>query len=473
MATEVKISDYLREREFPTIWCPGCGHGIILMAAIRAIAKLGLKKDDILAVSGIGCSARSPAYLDFNGIQTTHGRAIAFATGMKLHRPDMRALLFLGDGDCAAIGGNHFLHAARRNIDMTVIVMNNYTYGMTGGQVSPTTPYMGISSTTPLGNIEPEMNLCEVAKAAGATFVARTTAYHFNQLATFIERGIKNRGFSFIECLSPCPTGFGRRNKFKNPVEMYQWLRDSTIPVSKAKTMAEEELKGKIVTGIFNDISRPEFVDAYIEQMRQIQETGTAKKDEYIEMVPLPRGFKNPAHCEIRLSGSGGQGLILASVILADAAVRQGMEVAQSQSYGPEARGGASRSELILSSEEINFFQVRCPDILLTMTQQSYDKYAREIKPGGIIVADSTFVKELPAVGAKTYEAPISRIAIDRLGSVLVSNAVALGILARVSRFLLVDTLEKAVCAQVPANLRELNIKALNEGYSYAEQLMK
>src|SRR5208283_4929764 len=155
MKNKPQINDYLRTTDFPTIWCPGCGHGIILKATLRAIAELEIDKDDVIAVSGIGCSARTPAYADFNSIQTTHGRALAFATGIKLQRPDKHVILFLGDGDCTAIGGNHLIHAARRNIDLTVILMNNMIYGMTGGQVSPTTPIEMYSSTTPFGNIEP------------------------------------------------------------------------------------------------------------------------------------------------------------------------------------------------------------------------------------------------------------------------------------------------------------------------------
>lgn len=232
--TNIDVESYLRNNAFPTIWCPGCGHGIVLKASIRAMQKMGWKKDEVIAVSGIGCSSRAPSYVDFCSIQTTHGRAIAFATGMKMSKPNMNVVLYLGDGDCCAIGGNHLIHAAKRNLDMTVIVMNNHIYGMTGGQVSPTTEYMAYTATSVYGNIEPELDVCGVAAAAGASFVARTTAYHVPQMMSLMEAAMKNKGFSLIEVVDPCPTSYGRRNKFKNPVAMYEQLRDNAVSVERA-----------------------------------------------------------------------------------------------------------------------------------------------------------------------------------------------------------------------------------------------
>ena len=256
-----QINDYLRTTDFPTIWCPGCGHGVILNAALRAIAENGIVKNDVIAVSGIGCSARTPAYADFNCIQTTHGRALSFATGLKIKRPDKHVVLFLGDGDCTAIGGNHFIHAARRNIDLTLIVMNNNIYGMTGGQVSPTTPTGSYSTTTPYGNLERPLNICELAKAAGATYVAKSSVYHVNELKSLIAQGIAHKGFSVIECLDVCPTGYGRKNNFRKVKEMYDWLRDNCVSVEKAKTLDEEELKGKHVIGVYQNTDAPEYVE--------------------------------------------------------------------------------------------------------------------------------------------------------------------------------------------------------------------
>ncbi|MTI84713.1 MAG: hypothetical protein FH756_12600 [Firmicutes bacterium] len=470
MANNIQINEYLRESELPHIWCAGCGHGIVLNATARAVAKMDWNKDDVLAVSGIGCFGRMPVYTDFNGVQTTHGRALAFATGMKVHRPDMNVFVFSGDGDCAGIGGNHFLHAAKRNIDMTVIVMNNYIYGMTGGQGSPTTPHNSMTTTTPYGNIEAELDICEVAKAAGATFVARTTAYHVNQLAGYIEKGFRNKGFSVIECIDPCTTGYGRRNKFKKPVDMYKYLKSNSISLDKSKDLSEEELEGKIVTGIFKDVRKREYCNEYDKMAKQVREN--AKEEVPLEMVPEVPEAENLKRCEFRLSGSGGQGLILAGIMLAEAGIRQGKKAVQSQSYGVEARGGASRSEVILGDEDINFPEVICPDVLLTMNQESCDKFATDIKSGGIILADSTYVDNIPEGDAKVYKAPITQLAIDKIGNAVVANVVALGVLARVCGFIAPEGLKKAILSRVPAKAMDLNIKAFEEGYNYGEQLL-
>jgi len=466
--SEIKVQDYLRKSEFPTIWCSGCGHGIIVQAAIRAIDKLGLKKDDVLAVSGIGCSARAPAYCDFNSVQTTHGRAIAFATGMKMQRPDMNVILFLGDGDCGAIGGNHFLHAARRNIDMTVIVMNNFIYGMTGGQSSPTTPYHGISTTTPYGNIEPQMNLSEIAVVAGATYVARTTAYHVTQLSSMIEQGIRNKGFSLIECISPCPTGFGRRNKMGGTIAMYEWLRDSSISGEEAKKMSSAELEGKIITGVLVQRNKPEFVESYLNVI-ELAKIDMDIGEKYLEILPAKEVKTEIDRLELRLTGSGGQGLILAGIIFGEAAIIDGRNAVQSQSYGPEARGGASRSELILSDGEIDFPEVIVPDVLLTMTQQSCDKFVPEVKPGGVVLVDSTLVSEIPETEARVYQYPITKIAIEEFNNKMVANVIALGILVRITGLVSYEAIGKAVMARVPVHAKELNMKALQRGFQLCE----
>ncbi len=471
MANKPDISNFLREMEFPTIWCSGCGHGIVVKAAIRAIAKQGWANDDVLAVSGIGCSARSPAYCDYNSIQTTHGRAIAFATGMKLHRPDMLTVLFLGDGDCTAIGGNHFMHAAKRNIDMTVIIMNNHIYGMTGGQVSPTTPFMGNSTTTPFGNLEPELDVCKIAEAAGATYVARTTAYHVNQMMNVIEKGLLNKGFSVIECLSPCPTGYGRKNKFPTAVSMYESLRDLAVPVEKAKQMSEKEMESRFAVGVLKQSSRPEFTSEYNNMLKRCK---SMRKDtrNFLEIVTEP-GEKTVKRSEIRLTGSGGQGLILAGIMMAEAGIRQGKNAVHTQSYGPEARGGASRSEVIIGDEEIYFPEVFSPDILLAMTQQASDKYAKTIKAGGLILVDSTFVSELPDVNAKVYQFPITEAVVNKLGKAVVANVVALGMLARFTDVIQIETLKKAILSNVPEAAKELNLEAVQAGYDWADKLLQ
>ncbi len=256
---------YLRLSKFPLIWCPGCGDGIVLKAMLRAIDSIGLKKDEITMVSGIGCSSRLPGYVDFNTLHTTHGRAIAFATGVKIANPKMNVIVVTGDGDATAIGGNHYIHAARRNLDLTVILFNNNIYGMTGGQVSPTTPIGMKASTAPRGNREPAFNISGLAQAAGASFVARGTVHGAFMLEKLIERAILKKGFSVVEVLTPCPTAYGRRNRMGAGINMMHELRKDSVPLKKAAALTPEELDGKVVTGVLVDIDKPE----YTEQMEQ------------------------------------------------------------------------------------------------------------------------------------------------------------------------------------------------------------
>jgi 2-oxoglutarate/2-oxoacid ferredoxin oxidoreductase subunit beta len=260
-------SKYMRNAKLPHIWCPGCGHGIVMKSLIRAIAKTGWEKDDIVVVSGIGCASRLPGYVDFNTLHTAHGRALAFATGIKLAKPEMHVIVVSGDGDSLAIGGNHFIHACRRNIDITLVVFNNGIYGMTGGQYSPTTPDGDKSSTSPLGNMEPHFDVAKIAEGAGATFVARGTSYHVPQLDTYIHKGLEHKGFSVIDVTEACYTTHGRLNKkkFASNLDMLKFQRDNAVPLNKAKDMSEEELEGKIVTGIFCEKQKPEFTEKYQE----------------------------------------------------------------------------------------------------------------------------------------------------------------------------------------------------------------
>jgi 2-oxoglutarate ferredoxin oxidoreductase subunit beta len=254
---------YLRKEKFPLIWCSGCGDGIALKAILRAIDRIGLSKDEIVMVSGIGCSSRLPGYVDFNTLHTTHGRAIAFATGVKMAKPELTVIVVTGDGDATAIGGNHYIHAARRNIDLTVILFNNWIYGMTGGQVSPTTPFGKRASTAPYGNTEQAFNISGLAEAAGASFVARDTVYRPQVLDKLIEQAIRKKGFSVVEVFTPCPTGYGRRNRMRTTIEMMTWLKDHAIPKSKATKMDPEELEDKIVTGVLVDKDLPEYTEEY------------------------------------------------------------------------------------------------------------------------------------------------------------------------------------------------------------------
>ena len=223
-------SKYLRDEMMPTIFCTGCGIGNILDYTLWAIEKEGLDMDKTVFTSGIGCSSRVPGYVDVDALHTTHGRALAFSTGVKLTNPDLNVIVFTGDGDCMGIGGNHFIHACRRNIDMTVIAVNNYIYGMTGGQVAPTTPEGKYGSTAPYGNREPPFDMSEMAIASGATYVARWTVNKPAQPINSIREGLQNEGMSFIEMLSPCTTAYARQNREVGDIENYwKWYEDRTI----------------------------------------------------------------------------------------------------------------------------------------------------------------------------------------------------------------------------------------------------
>lgn len=274
---ENRVYDYLRhKKKFPNVWCPGCGIGIVMHAVVRAVDRLGLSKDDVALVSGIGCTGRMPVYLDFNTMHTTHGRALAFATGLKMARPQMKVIVIMGDGDALAIGGNHFIHAARRNIDLTSIVVNNQIYGMTGGQYSPTTPTHMLASTAPYGNVEQPLPVCDLAQAAGAAFVARSTVYHVNELDRQIEAALQKRGFSLVEAVSYCHTTYGRLNKLGSAVEMMRHLKEQSVTKEAAEKLTPEELQGKIVRGILVDRDCPEYTELYAEVIKRAQAAQTS-----------------------------------------------------------------------------------------------------------------------------------------------------------------------------------------------------
>lgn len=263
---------YLRADKLPHMWCPGCGIGIVVKSMIGAIDALQWDKNDIAVVSGIGCTSRAPGYMDMNTLHTTHGRALTFATGVKLARPDKHVIVISGDGDATAIGGNHFIHACRRNIDITLIIVNNNIYGMTGGQFSPTTPYGAKAATTPHGNIDPAFDLAQLAIGAGATYVARGSVDNGRMVQKYIKDGLSHHGFSVIEVLSNCHTQFGRRNKMSDPIAMIDWIAGRVVPKNKADKMTPQELQGKIITGeLYRNDERPEYTDEYANLIQRVQ----------------------------------------------------------------------------------------------------------------------------------------------------------------------------------------------------------
>jgi len=269
---EIKTADklnkkFLREGMWPTIFCNGCGHGVVLEYTFWALEELGWDMDNVIFASGIGCSSRLPGYINADGLHTTHGRAIAFATGIKAANPDFNVIVFTGDGDCSGIGGNHFIHAARRNIDITVIMINNFIYGMTGGQLAPTAPLGSIATTAPYGNIEHPFDISNLACALS------------------LKEGLQKKGFSLLEFLAPCPTAYGRRNKLGDIKKHWAWYDNNTIlkedyeKIMKYGTEEEKvQVKDKIQLGVFQDIQKSGFFESYEKLVNRLTEKETKTK---------------------------------------------------------------------------------------------------------------------------------------------------------------------------------------------------
>ncbi|MFH1893749.1 MAG: thiamine pyrophosphate-dependent enzyme [Candidatus Zixiibacteriota bacterium] len=256
-----RLIDYVRKDSLPHRFCVGCGCGTVLNVFLNAIDSLDLDPTQMVCVSGIGCSSWIPSpYFKSDTLHTTHGRPIAFATGVKIMRPDMKVVAIAGDGDIAGIGGNHLIHAARRNIDLTVFMVNNMIYGMTGGQAAPTTPEGVKTASTPYRNIEPPFKVADLVVAAGASYVSRWTTYHVFQLQKAMQDAMTRKGFSFIEIVSQCPENYGRRVGLRNGTSFLKKFKEQSVNISKAQTMSDDELQDKIVVGELCDQSRPEFV---------------------------------------------------------------------------------------------------------------------------------------------------------------------------------------------------------------------
>jgi len=259
---EHPLTEYLRTDRVPHIWCEGCGLGILLNSFAQALKDLDFDMDRLVVVSGIGCAGRASGYVKSDAFHTTHGRAIAFATGVKVANPKLKVVVISGDGDLFAIGGNHFIHAARRNVDMLVICSNNFNYGMTGGQVGPTTPSGSRTTTSPYGNIEPPFNLSALAACSGAVYVSRWTTLHVRRLTESIKRGLQKKGFSFIEVIAPCPIVYGRYNRLGDGLEMMKEMQaHTTIKHGIYPTEATVEPGKEIIIGEFVDIEKPEYSD--------------------------------------------------------------------------------------------------------------------------------------------------------------------------------------------------------------------
>ena len=283
---EVKVQhhlndDVIRSERLPNIWCPGCGIGIVVGAYVRAIQKSPIARNRQISISGIGCTGRVSGYLNLDSYHTTHGRAIAFATGMAVARPELEITVIAGDGDLGVIGGNHLIHAARRNVDMNVIMVNNFNYGMTGGQHGGTTPLGARTHTSPYGNVETPFNIPYLVAAAGASFVARWTAMHVRQVTAAFNRMMEVKGFAFMEVLSPCPPTFGEFNGYPDPLDMMKYFKDNSIvdnnaDLSQIGVTARPD--DKVVVGNFIDRRRPSYQELLSDLRTRVSAQGAGKK---------------------------------------------------------------------------------------------------------------------------------------------------------------------------------------------------
>lgn len=264
------ITQYFREEMLPHIWCPGCGNGIILRDFVLALERLKYPREKVVIVSGIGCSSRASGYLNFDTVHTTHGRALPFATGIKMAKPELNVFVLMGDGDASAIGGNHLIHACRRNIDLTAVIFNNNIYGMTGGQYSPMTPRGKKATTAPYGMSEPSFDICRLAEGAGATYVGRATTYHNQLLMRLIMDGSKNNGFSLIEAITHCPVSYGRRNGFSTPSDMIRWQKEKAVWKDKLNAESPNLEDEQFTIGVLHRHQAPEFTSAYQEVVKRV-----------------------------------------------------------------------------------------------------------------------------------------------------------------------------------------------------------
>jgi len=267
----MRYMDYIRQDKLPTYWCAGCGYGQVMHAMARAFEKLDFSLENTVIVSGIGCWGGVDAFFRVNAFHGTHGRALPVATGIKLANPGLDVIVVMGDGDGVTIGGNHFIHAARRNVDLTAIVCNNYNYGMTGGQYSSTTPPDSVTATSRYGHIEESFDICQLAQATGASFVARSLSENVFQTMDLIVQGARKKGFSMIEVLSPCPTYYGRNNAMKAPAELYRQLKRLAVPIEAADRMSQEQLMGKLLTGVLTNRECVDYGTKYRELLEKAQ----------------------------------------------------------------------------------------------------------------------------------------------------------------------------------------------------------
>ena len=490
-----QFPDMRRQQMRRNIWCEGCGLGnmqqslsVGLMKNVgRALeadwndaAGFEAIKNNIAMVSGIGCTSRMAGHLDVNSVHTTHGRSLAFASGLKMARPDLTVVLAAGDGDIFAIGGNHFIHAARRNLDMTLIVYDNRSYGMTGAQFSPTSPMGEQGSSAPFGVFEPPFNLVELALGAGASFVAQgavtTLPEHQLQLDELIDAALAHKGFSLVNVIGTCHTGWGAHNKRSDAFRYRRYLQDKVMPVERWREMEPAARTGTLPLGILHQDSRPDLQHSapYLSAVERAKKAYPVVEEPLVE-VSLAEVDPLEAHKRtcIRFAGSGGQGVISAGEITLTAALQAGKNGVFTKNYGPEARGGEAYSDVTVSAGEIHFPQPESIDVLVALNQETFDKFRGAVSPNGRILANSTAVKDTRG-DARVILSPIGELLAREvrppkreLGINILAMAVVLDYLSLVPR----DAIEPAVMKGVGRKNPALNQKALAVGFAEAERL--
>jgi 2-oxoglutarate ferredoxin oxidoreductase subunit beta len=481
------MDELLRGERLPHIWCQGCGLGTALTCFIGALQWLegnkGWDLDKVAVVSGIGCTGRIAGYVRLDSFHTTHGRALPFATGLKIANPELKVVVISGDGDIAGIGGNHFIHAARRNLEMTIICVNNFNYGMTGGQVGPTTPHEARAVTAQYGNFEYPFNLPYLAAASGASFVARWTVLHARQLEWTLREAMAHPGFGFVEIIAPCSTAYARWNpegrgldpeglgrRGLEVMRFYQKVgrtahgthpKDADVAVNEKGEIVE------IIEGKFLDDPKPDLQQALDALAAKGEKWWLVEKKALDERHKLPKRTDTVPRTEVQLGGFGGQGIISAGKILGQAAaLYDGLEASFTQSYGPEARGGAAGSQVVIASDPIHHPHLIQATSTIIMSQGAYAKYVPGLAPGGILLIDDGLVvlPEDHRQDITTYGLPATQIA-EKLGNNRAANTVMLGFWAAVVGVVSKEAMCESVRESVPAKSLDLNMRAFDLGY--------
>jgi len=481
------MDELLRGERLPHIWCQGCGLGTALTTFISALQWLEKNRswdlDKVSVVSGIGCTGRVAGYLRLDSFHTTHGRALPFATGLKLANPDLKLVVISGDGDIAGIGGNHFIHAARRNLDITVICVNNFNYGMTGGQVGPTTPHRARAVTTQYGNFEYPFNLPYLAAAGGASFVARWTVLHARRLTWTLREAMEHPGFSFVEIIAPCSTAYARwnpegrgldpQNLKRRGLEVMKHYQNvgkveqDVHPKDAAIKVDENGLITEIVEGKFLNDPRPDLQAAIKQQAGVAEKRWQSAKKALEERPRFSRRTDKVPRTEVQLGGFGGQGIMSAGKIIGQAAaIFDKLEACYTQSYGPEARGGAAGSQVVISSDAIHHPVLIRPTSAIMMSQAAFDKYGPNLASGGTLLIDDSLVSvpEDYREDIQTYGVPATTIAVE-LGNARAANTVMLGFWTAIVEVISKEGMRKSLADSVPSKTVDLNMKTFDIGY--------